>query len=225
MKERSRADIRREDVAKLLRNNPGLTLTLGYVTASLVGLLFSWSLLRRFGLNILDYTEVTDFLIAALREPLTFVVAASAIPVVYLLRWLAGLERKFWQRHPPRTAMLKRYTRLAERAYRDPLAETFILLAYAFLFIMLYSEWKADQIRAGNGQRVDIEIGWEDETSRVNRILVGGTTRFLFVYDIDGGRMEAIPHESMLRVLSIPKKPKTGLRSTQENATKPEEKT
>jgi hypothetical protein len=37
--------------------------------------------------------------------------------------------------------------------------------------------------------------------------------------------MEAIPHESMLRVLSIPKKPKTGLRSTQENATKPEEKT
>ena len=90
MNEPNRSQLRREWIGRLLRDNPGLALTLGYIMASLVGLLFSWSLLHRFGLNIMDYTEVTDFLTAALREPLTFVVAGSAIPVVYLLRWLAG---------------------------------------------------------------------------------------------------------------------------------------
>ncbi|MDH3893987.1 MAG: hypothetical protein OES78_05445, partial [Chromatiales bacterium] len=88
------------------------------------------------------------------------------------------------------------------------LTEVFVFVAYAFLFISLYSDWKAEQIQAGHGQRVDVEIGWEDEAERLSRILVGGTTRFLFVYDVAGQRMEAIPHESVLRVLSIPAKTK-----------------
>ncbi len=221
----SRAERRREDIARLLRDNPGLSLTLGYIAASLVGLLFSWSLLRRFGLNILDYTEVTDFLIAALREPLTFVVAGSAIPVVYLLRWLSGKERDYWLRNPPKTRVMQRYCSLSDQAYRDPLAEVFILVAYAFLFISLYSDWKVEQVQAGHGQRVDIEIGWEDEAERMSRILVGGTTRFLFVYDVEGQRMEAIPHESVLRVLSVPAKPKPEPPIERDQAATTEEKT
>ena len=208
MNEPNRSQLRREWIGRLLRDNPGLALTLGYIMASLVGLLFSWSLLHRFGLNIMDYTEVTDFLTAALREPLTFVVAGSAIPVVYLLRWLAGKERVYWQRHPPNNKLLQRYCNMADQAYRDPLTEVFVFVAYAFLFISLYSDWKAEQIQAGHGHRVDVEIGWEDEAERLSRILVGGTTRFLFVYDVAGQRMEAIPHESVLRVLSIPAKTK-----------------
>ena len=203
----TRAARRRELISGLLRENPGLTLTIGYIATSLIGLLFSWSLLNRFGLNILDYTEVTDFLIAALREPLTFLVAASAIPVVYLIRYLNGKEQRFWQRHPPKSAILKRYCKWSSESYGDPFTDIFITIAYAFLFIALYSDWKATQIRDGVGQKVDVEIGWEDETRRMNRILVGGTTRFLFVFDTDDQRMEAIPHESVLRVLAIKPKP------------------
>lgn len=224
MSTETRATRRRKLISGLLRENPGLTLTIGYIATSLIGLLFSWSLLNRFGLNILDYTEVTDFLIAALREPLTFLVAASAIPVVYLIRYLNGKEQRFWQRHPPKSAILKRYCKLSSESYGDPFTDIFITVAYAFLFITLYSDWKANQIRAGIGQKVDVEIGWEDDTSRMNRILVGGTTRFLFVFDTDDQRMEAIPHESVLRVLAIKPKPKPGAKAQPEPTDSKEKK-
>lgn len=50
-------------------DNPTLALTLLYLYVTAVGMLYSAVLYRKFGINIFDYAEIADFLLAALKNP------------------------------------------------------------------------------------------------------------------------------------------------------------
>ena|SRR5829696_3463526 len=63
----------------VLRKNPPLVLTLLYVYATGVGMFYSWSFYRGFGINIFDYAEIGDFLLAALKNPSSLVAVAAGI--------------------------------------------------------------------------------------------------------------------------------------------------
>lgn len=192
----------RPSLVELITRHPGVGLSLAYLALSLVGLMFSWSLYSKLGVNIFAFTEVTDLLMAALREPVTIPVAATAVLVVWLLRRLGAWEQRWWQRHPPRNRFTRGYVSLSRRAYRDPVTEIVVLVLYAFLFIELYGEWKAQRIRDGHGPRVTLEIASESGVTELERILVGGTTSYLFLFNQQTGMVEAVPHESALRVIS-----------------------
>ena len=62
-----------------LTEHPALGLTSGYLLISLLGLSYEWTLFRQFGVNYFHYADVTDFLMGAFREPVTFVLALSAV--------------------------------------------------------------------------------------------------------------------------------------------------
>lgn len=63
-----------------LRENPGLVLTSLYVFASLVGVLYHFLFFRRFGVNVLEFSEASDFLMVVVREPLTVALALLGVP-------------------------------------------------------------------------------------------------------------------------------------------------
>ncbi|MBK7833794.1 MAG: hypothetical protein IPJ56_15880 [Gemmatimonadetes bacterium] len=61
-----------------MAEHTGAWITAGYVVLSLLGLLHQAMVLRRFGVNYVEYAQLADFLLAAIRDP--FVVLASVIP-------------------------------------------------------------------------------------------------------------------------------------------------
>jgi hypothetical protein len=61
------------EVVGILSNNPTLAVTASYVYLTAVGLLYSASLYSWFGINILDYSEVPDFLLAAFKDLSAFI--------------------------------------------------------------------------------------------------------------------------------------------------------
>lgn len=67
--------------AEVLVRHPALVLTVGYLMISLLGLSFEWTLFRQFGINFFYFAEVTDFLMGAFREPVTFLLSAIALLV------------------------------------------------------------------------------------------------------------------------------------------------
>ena len=71
-------------------DNPTLTLTLLYVYVTALGMLYSAVLYGRFGINIFDYSETADFLLAAFKNPLPFflilVLAALVLAALAPLR-------------------------------------------------------------------------------------------------------------------------------------------
>jgi hypothetical protein len=76
----------RGSMCGLLVRQPGLLFSLSYLLVSLPGMFFTWSLYDKLGVNYLQFAEVSDFLMAVLREPATLFMAATAVAVTLLLR-------------------------------------------------------------------------------------------------------------------------------------------
>src|SRR5215217_8741638 len=51
-----------------LFNTPTLIVTMLYVYIAAIGIVYSWALYRMFGINIFDYSEIADFLLAAFKN-------------------------------------------------------------------------------------------------------------------------------------------------------------
>ena len=87
--------------SRLLREHPGLLVTIGYLTLSLVGMMFSSSLFKRFGVDFFDYAELADFLMAGVREPRSLLVAAGGFVVAWGIWWWSrgiGRTSPTWKR-------------------------------------------------------------------------------------------------------------------------------
>jgi len=184
-----------------LIENPGVLFSLGYLLVSLLGLAFSWALLRKFGLNVFSFADVTDFLMAAFREPMTFVLAISALGIGVLMHVIAGWEIRWLERRGARSGFARRvlsFERLMKR-YGIYTAGGFLL--YSVVFILVYANHQAGQIRDGVGERVVIQSG--DDAAPVPGLLLGATSRFVFFYRPDTGQAEAIPQENILRIRPV----------------------
>jgi hypothetical protein len=66
-------------VVEFFSNHPTLVLTLLYLYVTAVGLIYSAALYSKFGINIFDYTEIADFLLAAFKNPVAFLAAGILV--------------------------------------------------------------------------------------------------------------------------------------------------
>jgi len=55
--------------------NPTVVLSLLYLYVTAIGMLYSAVLYGRFGINVFDYSEISDFLLAAFKNPVAFLAA------------------------------------------------------------------------------------------------------------------------------------------------------
>ena len=197
----------------MLRQHPGLVISLTYLVVSLIGLLFSYSLFSEFGINVFLYAEISDFLLAALREPMTFVAAGAAVLTALLLNGLGSLELRWIRRHPPTTRFGKAYSRLSQATYNSPWTQLIVFILYSFLFLSLYGEYRSEQIKAGHGEVVQIYIaeGTDSDGSVKpagrSGLLLGTTNKFIFFYDPVTGSTDVIPNESIIRIAIAGKAP------------------
>ncbi len=190
----------------MLKQHPGLVISLTYLVVSLIGLLFSYSLFSEFGINVFLYAEISDFLLAALREPMTFVAAGAAVLTVLLLNGLARLELRWFRRRAPTTRFGKAYLRLSQATYSSPWTQLLVFILYSYLFLSLYGEYRSEQIKAGHGDVIQIYIAEATnsddsiEPGGQSGLLLGTTNKFIFVYDPVTGSTDVIPNESILRI-------------------------
>lgn len=171
---------------RLLDEHPALLLSALYVAASVVGMLFSWSFLRRFGINVFEFAQVGDFLLASLREPLTWGVVLGAIALVSLdnaasRRW-ARKKRSRWTRW------------YGSPNYR--LANVGVLFVMVVVFLDAYAHTLAQSTRDGQGTDVDYVVDGETRSA----ILLGATGSFLFFYEPASNDVRVIPHENIAEI-------------------------
>lgn len=191
-----------------LRENPGLVLTALYIGASLVGILFHYLFLRRFGLNVLEFSETSDFLMVVVREPLTVALALLCVPF-YIGYGALTVPMGRWARR--RFAILRstpekrRTNQVRMRPWMPALQISFIVV-YAVVFVMFYSQWRAYQVRSGNFKKVTVEFKTDspmaDGALRAEgRALLGTTSRYVFFYDPVAKRSDAVPLDAIARMV------------------------
>jgi hypothetical protein len=191
-------------IPQWLKDNPGLVLTGAYVLASLIGIAYIFQFFRRFRINVLEFTEVTDFLVVVIREPATIALALSSVPLYWIymrttMPWWHAAQRR-WPKL--RGDLPKRQARLALARKMVPYTQAAFIFVYAMLFMQLYSAWQASRVRAGNYPKVTVEYKPEasPSTDPFTATLLGTTSRFLFVYRPETRRAEAIPFDSIARL-------------------------
>jgi hypothetical protein len=87
------------NLLNLFREHPAILVTLLYLQVTTLGVMYSWSLFRRFDINIFDYAETNDFLLAAFKDPTVFVLSVAnlclaLVTLMYSMRIVDRDRRK-----------------------------------------------------------------------------------------------------------------------------------
>jgi hypothetical protein len=191
-------------VPQWLRDNPGLVITGLYVGASVIGMAYVFQFFRRFRINVLEFTDPSDFLMVVVREPATIALALLGIPAYWLymgvtLRLIIATRRRW-----PAIAgdRAKRAAKRERQRHLAPYLQMIFVIVYATLFMLLYSAYQARRVRAGDYPKVTFEYKRDAsaDTAPVTATLLGTTSRFLFVYRPETRRAEGIPFDAIARL-------------------------
>ena len=191
-----------------LEGNPGLSLTVLYLLGSVVGIIFHFLLLKRFGFNVLEFSDTSDFLMVVVREPLTVALALLGVPF-YLLYIGGALRFGRWAR--PHFAVLRSTPEKRRKTHADlrrwgPVMQASFIGVWAVVFVMVYSTWRSARIRAGDFRKVTVHYKTDSphadgKLAAEGLALLGTTSRFVFLYDPAAKRAEVVPLDSIARLV------------------------
>lgn len=180
----------------------GLVVTLSYLFLAALGALHEALLFTWFRINILDFAGPSDFLLAALRDPLIIVVSLVAVPLVALyFRFIARMnlrhrKKRRWWMSP------ERQRRFVERHFTTLFVLTTLL--YAWVFALGYSLYVARRLRAGDGHRVQVELVTDPghmQRDTATFLMLGATQKYLFLYDPTRQLTSIVPSTNIARIL------------------------
>ena len=195
----------------LIKREPGLAITLAYFLVGAVGLWSSYWYYREFGLPILEDYQVSDFLIAGLRDPFNFLALLVMLAVAllaYLTAWyeirhpetVAALrDEKFWGRlvFPRHASPFRR------RRWYDLSPEAVVLLGLVLgsgSVMISHADDRADEIKQGGGTPLRVTLSGERLPLQGEARLIGTTSTHLLLYWPANGRTEVMSHEAVARI-------------------------
>ncbi len=75
---------------EFLKKHVAIFFTGLYVYVALVGVIYSWTLLREFGINYFDYADTSDFFLSSFRAPVAPLLVLLATLVILKIFWNKG---------------------------------------------------------------------------------------------------------------------------------------
>ena len=175
-----------ETINKVLKEHPALVVSGLYVAASFIGMLYSWMFLREFGINVFNYAQISDFLLASLKEPFTWVLALGVVLAIQL-------DNASSRRYGRRENRSKWFAWYGTPRYR--FFNNFAVIAVVTVLIFNFAWFRAQDARAGNGKIVDVMFA--DSGAATTALLLGTTGQFVFLYDDETERVDIHPIENI----------------------------
>jgi uncharacterized membrane protein len=175
----------KETVQKIFKDHPALLVSAFYVAASIIGMFYSWAYLRHFGINVFNYSQISDFLLVSLKEPFTWGLVILAVILVLIDN---ASSRRIERRTPAK--WLAWY---GSPKYR--FMNNFVAILVVLLFLYSYAFAQARDTRDGDGKYVDVMFA--DSGAATTALLLGTTGQFVFLYDEDTERVDIHPFENI----------------------------
>lgn len=195
-------DVRR-GIGWLAREHPGLVVSIVYVVLTLIGMGYDVWLYHWFRINILEWAQTGDFLLAAVRSPLVVVLCVVPLSLVWLFRRLNEVMRA-------RTPRL--YKALGGGMFdRSPIAGVItyalLVIVYASLFTELYAAGVSARIKSGNGRRAHVAVQ-NGPALPDSLMLIGTTTQYTFLYAPAERRTHIVPVENIASIVVESRRPR-----------------
>ena len=173
---------------RILVEHPAFLVSGLYLVASLIGLVYSWAFLRAFGINVFRYAEMSDFLLASLIEPFTWVLAVLAVTLVLFDN---AMSRRIQAGCPGR--LIRWY---GSERYRH--VNYLVAVLLVIFYLLAFATMNERNIRDGEGEFVRVHL--TDGSPPKQLIMLGTTVKYVFLYDHADERVDMHPHESILMI-------------------------
>lgn len=188
---------------RYLMTQPALVLTAGYLLCSLLGLTFVMTLFQKFDFAVLQYLEISDFLLIALSHPSTLLDVLLCLLGSVLLFWLDRLMRQTF----------RRYAVLIDRFYDTAyLKATILMLASIPLTFLLYyavleASATSKAIKAGQTPHFQVDLVYPlQDAGKTQRFhdaqVLTRSSSYLFIWH--QGQIKVIPHTNIAALLPQP---------------------
>ncbi len=183
---------------RVIAAHSGLAITGAYLILTLIGFMYHVWLFREFHVNVLDFSETGDFLMAAIRQPLVIFLFVLPLGLLWLIYRVDAWVRR---RVPAYQALYDRH-----RSWSDPRHKLWsgatVVLLYGALFTQFFAEHVADDIKAGHGKRMAVDL--RDAANRAGApseaLLIGTTMRFVMLYDPADSLTYIVPLETLSKL-------------------------
>lgn len=206
---------------RLLRREPALAISLGYLFVVGAGIFYNFSFYRKFDIPVLALSQIGDFLVAGIQQPIAIVLVLSTLPLCWLFdRWSAKYRRRnlaererlqslsslsLWQR-----GRLKLADWTLGQPHQELIAYLLIVPLYGWAFVAQYAQYRADAIRRGEADAVRVwlaDAGADPDQGR-SFTWLGATGSYVFVYDAQTKRALILPVENVARIEPVPRPPR-----------------
>ncbi|MBA8883790.1 hypothetical protein [Dokdonella fugitiva] len=198
-----------------LRREPAVAITLAYLLVAMAGIFYNYWFYRAFGIPVLTLSQISDFLVAGLQQPMALVLVLSTFPLCWLMDKVNARSRRkhlalirelralptagHWQAWRLRALEWRVgalwYTRLGYAA---------VVAAYGWTFVGLYAKARADALQRGEGARVEVWLNGEHDalpaSSPAGWSYLGAVANYVFVYDRAGQRAVVLPVNAIARM-------------------------
>ena len=169
---------------RFVREHTAQSLFLIYFAVTVVSRLDDVWFYQRFRVNILNYGDPQDFLLAAMRYPVIWIYFAAATGIVLLFSWLADTRKS------PRRAP----TKLNNPRIRL-ITGSLLVVLMAAVITKMHADKRADVARAGVGRHVAFTRN-DGVTYPEQPLLLGSTRQFFFLYYPKRRVAEIVPVEN-----------------------------
>jgi hypothetical protein len=184
-------------LGRFFREHPAVVGSLLYVGITIVGVVYSWTLFKRFGINIFDYAETNDFLFAAFRDPAVFAISIGTLLVASLSQIGTLLAVNFILRR-------RLQTELAGVAVIRSFLIALVFVLPIFVFITsiavanLFGNRTADSLLSPTDEPLTsvqyrATSGSDEQAKETDLRVIGTTQSFVFFYDRKDTRTLVIP--------------------------------
>ena len=166
----------------LVARHEGIAFTLAYIALAAIGMIHLAAFYTEFRINVLEFADVSDLLLAPFRDPFVVLVSLLPIPVFAILIWLERTATRGWHR------LRKSTPDPVKRARDERLSRTLwpiVFVLWLLAFNLRYVDSATDHIKAGGGKQV--VATYTDGRSLAMApdstvTLLPGTARFAFFY-------------------------------------------
>lgn len=171
------------------KEHPTLLLSICYFIVTIIGVIYSYFYYAEFGIEILKFADLSDYLLASILEPLSIVVF-----VFWVIFYLLSFKLELWARKK-----FNGYGRFVERTmkpkYSDPILFCLAIIVITVIFVKNLAIDNTLKIKAGNFD--DYSALLPNDMDEQKLAFLGSSSRFSFFYVLDLNEAIVIPVESI----------------------------
>ena len=189
---------------KIFEHDKTLFFTVSYLILTAIGMIFSGAYFLVFDINILDYSQISDFILIAFKDPfyLLFSVLTVILTILiyYFNKWLMTKfpnyflkqEKKRWNKWFKQTGNYYFWGYMM------------VLLVYIPENAYFYARYKSNEIKTGKGQVVQVYYNSGNQSVKPPfPTLVGTTSNFVFLYHPETKTTEIVPFNSVSKIVIV----------------------